>query len=223
MSSEAAVRGETDKEENWRQIREKVLERDGYACRFCGTTNEEHLEETDRGLDVHHIIPQKDGGADTMRNLAALCRSCHRTMESLHGQAMGELEADAELAERVADVVDRMSRDANEDWFELLGGPFTPSFQRADQGQGIFMTGANEFSSRERAAFYAGRVEALWNAGSELRVALEREEYADELQSRHFSRPSWSQHITRCDCGERVDTVAHRACPECGTEVKTDE
>jgi PAS domain-containing protein len=117
MSTETAVRRKTDEEQNWRQIREKVLERDGYACRFCGTTNEEHLEVTDRGLDVHHIIPRSDGGEDTMRNLAALCRSCHRTMESLHGQAMGELAEQQEYEEELeqADICLHVTRDAMND------------------------------------------------------------------------------------------------------------
>lgn len=95
---ETTVQGKEDNEQ-WRQTREKVLNRDSYECQFCGTTNEEHQEENDRGLDVHHIIPRSDGGQDTMRNLVALCRSCHQTMESLHGQAMEELAASNEYEE----------------------------------------------------------------------------------------------------------------------------
>lgn len=77
--------------ENWNKTRQRVLERDGYECRFCGKTEEEHVEDTGRGIDVHHIIPRSDGGGDVMNNLAALCRSCHRTMENLHGRAMGDV------------------------------------------------------------------------------------------------------------------------------------
>lgn len=73
----------------WGDIREEVLERDSYQCRFCGTTDEEHSEKNSAGLDVHHIIPKADGGPDAEKNLVALCRSCHRTLERLHGQAMG--------------------------------------------------------------------------------------------------------------------------------------
>jgi hypothetical protein len=113
--------------------------------------------------------------------------------------------------------------DVNEDWFELLGGPFVPQFQRADQGQGLFLMSREELSPRECAAFHAGRVEAKWEAGAELRSALEKEGYADELRHRHFNRPRWSQHTARCECGEKVDTVSHRQCPECGSEVESDE
>jgi hypothetical protein len=31
------------------------------------------------GVDVHHIVPQAEGGADTEDNAAALCPSCHET------------------------------------------------------------------------------------------------------------------------------------------------
>ena len=30
-------------------------------------------------VDVHHIIPQKDGGDDSLQNASTLCGSCHRT------------------------------------------------------------------------------------------------------------------------------------------------
>jgi hypothetical protein len=99
MSAETSPSDDPQSEQSWRAVRERVLERDGYECRFCGKTDEEHIEETDRGLDVHHIIPESDGGRDTMRNLVALCRSCHRTMETLHGQAVGEIADDSGLRE----------------------------------------------------------------------------------------------------------------------------
>lgn len=101
MSSEADSQSGGYVDGEWRKVRQAVLERDGYECRFCGMENEDHKEENSAGLDVHHIIPRSDGGNDSMRNLVALCRSCHRTMESLHGQAMGELNDTGLSEERV--------------------------------------------------------------------------------------------------------------------------
>jgi Predicted restriction endonuclease len=31
-------------------------------------------------LEVHHIVPLYDGGADTLDNCAALCPNCHRAI-----------------------------------------------------------------------------------------------------------------------------------------------
>lgn len=76
---------------SWEQTREEVLARDNHECRFCGMTQEEHREENTNGLEVHHIIPTKDGGDDTIRNLVALCTSCHRTLETIHAQALADL------------------------------------------------------------------------------------------------------------------------------------
>ena len=74
----------------WEKTRQQVLQRDNHECRFCGVSDEAHRDEHGQGLDVHHVIPRADGGNDSPRNLAALCRSCHRTMETLHAQAIGE-------------------------------------------------------------------------------------------------------------------------------------
>lgn len=52
----------------WREIREMVLARDGYACKECGTNED---------LVVHHVIPFKVVNAHHTKNLVTLCRACH--------------------------------------------------------------------------------------------------------------------------------------------------
>ncbi len=68
----------------WKKISGSVLMRDGYSCRVCGRSS---IETVDSGtpydkvhfsLEVHHIIPRKDNGSDTFRNLITLCEECHR-------------------------------------------------------------------------------------------------------------------------------------------------
>jgi len=74
--------------------REKVLERDDYECRFCEITEEEHQDNHDKGLSIHHIIPRRAGGGDDIDNLMAVCATCHRTVESTQGKAIKKIEED---------------------------------------------------------------------------------------------------------------------------------
>jgi hypothetical protein len=50
------------------KLRAKVLERDGYMCRICGS---------DQELEVHHMLALTFGGKSTMKNLITLCADCH--------------------------------------------------------------------------------------------------------------------------------------------------
>lgn len=52
------------------KLREKVLIRDNYSCQLCGVNN--------CVLEIHHIIPIKQGGFTEMDNLITLCYFCHR-------------------------------------------------------------------------------------------------------------------------------------------------
>lgn len=80
--------------DDWDATRRRVLNRDGHACRFCGTTDDEHREEHDTGLHVHHVIPRNDGGTDDPDNLLTVCCRCHRTLEETHAKALSQLERD---------------------------------------------------------------------------------------------------------------------------------
>lgn len=75
-----------------RSLRERVLERDGHECRFCGLSNEAHREKYGHGIEAHHIVPQRIGGRDHVHNLVAVCKSCHGTLEELHARAVVELD-----------------------------------------------------------------------------------------------------------------------------------
>jgi len=56
----------------YRKFAEKVMERDGWCCKICGTT---------QGLTVSHIIHRGMGGrhgpGDVMSNVHTLCVQCH--------------------------------------------------------------------------------------------------------------------------------------------------
>ena len=58
----------------WRQTRRVALNRDGHACRVCGTTDD---------LTVHHMEPWRKSKNDSLHNLITLCRACHYRVEYL--------------------------------------------------------------------------------------------------------------------------------------------
>ena len=64
----------------WQIIREKVLFRDQYRCRVCGSL------EVGRPHHVHHVVPFKRFGsredANQLANLVTLCPTCHRIAET---------------------------------------------------------------------------------------------------------------------------------------------
>jgi 5-methylcytosine-specific restriction endonuclease McrA len=68
----------------WYRISRAVLMRDSYSCRICGKSDFSSLsgksphDSVHLSVQVHHIIPRKDKGANTFRNLITLCEECHR-------------------------------------------------------------------------------------------------------------------------------------------------
>lgn len=56
---------------SWQSTRQAVLTRDDSTCRECG----QRFPASD--LDVHHLVPRKQSGADDPANLIALCDGCH--------------------------------------------------------------------------------------------------------------------------------------------------
>jgi ribosomal protein L24E len=49
-------------------LRWKVYQRDGYACKNCGSMV---------SLTIDHIIPESKGGTTTEENLQTLCKKCN--------------------------------------------------------------------------------------------------------------------------------------------------
>jgi len=54
---------------NWnRDAYPAVFRRDGYSCRYCGSTDY---------LSIDHVVPRHQGGSDDEPNLVVACRSCN--------------------------------------------------------------------------------------------------------------------------------------------------
>jgi 5-methylcytosine-specific restriction endonuclease McrA len=54
----------------WNKLRARALLRDGRRCVYCGAG--------DDGLEVHHVLPVSEGGANTLANVVTICHACHR-------------------------------------------------------------------------------------------------------------------------------------------------
>ena len=56
------------------EIREKVFEKHGRFCNMCGS---------EQNLQMHHIIPIRNGGTNELENLIPLCKNCHQDIHYL--------------------------------------------------------------------------------------------------------------------------------------------
>lgn len=59
---------------------EEVMNRDGWKCRGCGITNEEHLKRYGISLTIDHMDGRGryvDMPNNTLENLQILCLRCH--------------------------------------------------------------------------------------------------------------------------------------------------
>lgn len=69
--------------DGWNSQRERCLQRDNHCCQICEATKEELGQDP----DVHHIIPfsefEDHEKANEVKNLVALCRSCHQRWEGI--------------------------------------------------------------------------------------------------------------------------------------------
>jgi len=69
-----------------KEVRAKVLERNGYTCQMCGAgagdADPYHTGRTVR-LTMGHIIDKSKGGDDTLDNLRAVCSNCNEGLQNV--------------------------------------------------------------------------------------------------------------------------------------------
>ena len=59
------------------RLRERILKRDGYKCRYCGNTNEP--------FHIDHVYPHSKGGETSYNNLVTACKKCNLSKNSSVG------------------------------------------------------------------------------------------------------------------------------------------
>jgi len=62
------------------QLKQLIRKRDGYECKLCGMTQEEHITTANARLTIHHIDYDKQNSIPS--NLICLCRDCNSRANS---------------------------------------------------------------------------------------------------------------------------------------------
>jgi len=66
---------------NLKPVRDYVISRANGHCQLCGEQAPFNSPDGMPYLEVHHVIPFRDGGDDSSSNLVALCPNCNRKIE----------------------------------------------------------------------------------------------------------------------------------------------
>lgn len=68
-----------------REIRARVLERNGYTCQMCGVAAGDVHPHNNRKatLQMGHIVDKSKGGSDDISNLRALCSVCNEGAQNI--------------------------------------------------------------------------------------------------------------------------------------------
>ena len=114
------------------KLRFQVLTRDRFACQYCGR-RAPHVH-----LEVDHIVPKSQGGADTIDNLITGCYDCnrgkgrgrigHSSIVNLPDEIdvlqahINRLIAINEKALAIAEAVEAEVQTADRYWWEVLAG-----------------------------------------------------------------------------------------------------
>jgi len=80
-----------------RNLRERVIERDGLWCVYC----DEDLSDAEIHMD--HVIPESQGGETTYNNLQVTCRKCN-----LAKGILTESEFTQRLKNRAVNILNRL-------------------------------------------------------------------------------------------------------------------
>ena len=61
------------------RVARQIKARDNGRCVYCGRT----AEESGTHLQLDHLLPRVDGGADVAENLVVACRDCNGTRKNM--------------------------------------------------------------------------------------------------------------------------------------------
>jgi len=152
--------------------KEQVRERANERCRFCGMTNQEHLQAHGEQLHVHHVIPRRANGSDKPKNLICVCVSCHRTIEYTQSDALHRLN----------------KKDSHEEEYDALRQERDALLERVEYLERLIRD--PEFYSHILYNCTVDYEAVTTTVGDELLVTLDHQEAVDQYEE-------WGDQITR--------------------------
>jgi hypothetical protein len=96
---------------NANRVKDAVRKRDGYQCRDCGMSQDEHIEIRGKQLHVHRLVRGTEYSVDGF----ALCIDCHGARHRKAGDLLRGRAKTSSLGVRLeASLVDRLAALAKE-------------------------------------------------------------------------------------------------------------
>jgi len=187
-------------------LRQKLLEKYGYACAACGVDNEKVP------LELAHLVPFSHGGDTSEENLTLLCPNCHRSFDRQpreiefvsfltdilrrhpgYNDVKQEVLLGRETRYRADLIVQRRSHDKNE---PLLIECKTPSILTSDRIQNVIeqlqtyrnVSGSNQVVLAVPATLRERDLSALHTANIEVwDLRYLGEQFSEQIQEAPFS------------------------------------
>lgn len=104
------------------QLRNEILERNGFTCQLCGSgPGDSDPFNPSRKIRLHidHVVPLSQGGSNDKENLRVLCSACN--------QGRANVQTLSETARNIVARIRRLPRAAQREVYEVLKKTFAGS------------------------------------------------------------------------------------------------
>jgi HNH endonuclease len=148
------------------------------------------------GVEVHHVLPQAEGGTDTQANAAPLCPSCHETYGA-------------------NPVKRKFIREARDFWYELCAKRYSSDPDRLDEISEQLKNAATKADLDAAVAGVIRLIEA--EASRKERTVPQRAQEVGRLGAMIAPGVGTNRHCKKCGTTIGLFVGDQGRCPDCGT------